>query len=105
MPTNPKRNKKLRPLRAPPPPPLITRPTQTQMMYQAQIVISVNPNGDIRILKHREHPTRKKLSVNQTVEIMADMLCRRKYNGSMKIFQEVKKKQLIKGIKKLLREE
>jgi hypothetical protein len=72
-------------------------------LYEATLSISIDYKNKINILKHRYEPHKSDLSIDDTINIMMDMLCRKVYDGRMIMFQEAMKINLCKAIKETLK--
>ena len=68
---------------------MITRPTITQKIYSSIQILSLDHDYELKLLKSRyKSITNKPLDVNESINIITDMLCKMLYNGSMALFQE-----------------
>lgn len=83
---------------------IISKPTQTQQLYTSNIVVSLDMNNNISIIKNRyENIKKSNLDVKESIDILLDMFCRMIYDGRMEMFQEATKIKLIKLIMKELK--
>lgn len=83
---------------------IISKPTQTQQLYTSNIVVSLDMNNNISIIKNRyENIKKSNLNVKESIDILLDMFCRMIYDGRMEMFQEATKIKLIKMIMKELK--
>ncbi len=74
-------------------------------LHEATIAISLDYKNTINIVKHRHQHKIDNMSVDESVEVMMDMLCRMIFRGRMDMFQEALKIKLCKTINKVLKEE
>ena len=81
----------------------ISRPTQIELLYKANLVISINNKNELHIVKNRWGENGQ-INLNEAIEIISDMLCKHKYDGRMDMFQEVKKQELIKSLKEIMKD-
>jgi len=82
---------------------MITRPTFSEKVYSAIQILSLDHDYELKLLKSRYTTvTKKPLSVNESINIMADMLCKMLYNGSMELFQEGMKIKITEAIRKTI---
>ena len=79
---------------------------QSSMMmhYTANIIISIDYNSRLNLIKDRFRPKKGDISLFEAVEIFSDMLCQAAFDGRMEIFQEGMKIQLIDTITKTIKE-
>lgn len=63
-------------------------------VYQAEIIVSIDHLNKVNILKHRYQVGKKDLSVDESIDVLLDILCQKVYNGSMNMFQEATKIEL-----------
>ena len=73
-----------------------------RMLYEATCVMSLHHDGYFEILKNRTTGTRGKISLDEAVEHMADMLAKAKFGKSMDMFQEGMKMKLVEVIHEVL---
>ena len=74
-------------------------------IYNADIVISLDKDAKVHILKNRYHWTHvNELSVDSVIDIITDILARNLFNNRLDIFREGLKTELIKSIKKTIKE-
>ena len=73
-----------------------------RMLYEATSVISLHHDGYFEILKNRESGKRGKISMEEAVEHIADMLAKVKFGKSMDMFQEGMRIKLIEVINEVL---
>ena len=72
-------------------------------LYTATIVLALDYNNNIDIIKHRHREKDQNMSVDDTVEIMMDMLCRMIFRGRMDMFQDALKQNLCEAVKETIR--
>lgn len=72
-------------------------------LYEAIIALTLDHLNNINIVKHRDETPQHNISIDKTVEIMMDMLCRMMYKGRMDLFQEGMKIKLIESINEILK--
>ena len=73
-------------------------------LYEANIAIVLNHLNQIDIIKHRHEKREKNLSIDKTIDVMMDMLCRMIFNGRMELFQEGMKIKLCEALNEILKE-
>ena len=83
------------------PPPARLRGGLLESLYNAKIVLSIDCENKFEILKHRyrEHG---EIGIVDTINVMADMLAKYIFNGSMEMFQEEIKQELIEAMSKVI---
>ena len=81
----------------------IASPSRMQLLYEANLVISINNKNELHIVKNRWGENGQ-INLNEAIEIISDMLCKHKYDGRMNMFQEVKKQELIKSLKEIMKD-
>lgn len=77
-------------------------PMSREKIYQAQVVIALGINHDIQIMKNRYTYNTGSVDINIAIEVIADMLTRAKFDGSMKMFQEGMRLKLIEAMNDVL---
>jgi hypothetical protein len=74
-------------------------------LYKANIVVSLDHKNNLNIIKHRHQQKASNMPVDNSVDVMMDMLCRMIFRGRMDMFQEALKIKLCETINKVLKEE
>ena len=75
------------------------KPSFHSMLYEANIVISLDHKNDINILKDRySGEVDKNLSKTEVIEMLSRILSLYIFKGRMVMFQEAMKEQLVKQI-------
>ena len=80
-----------------------TSPTMT--LHEATIALTLDHKNTINTIKHRYQHKIFNMNVDQSVEVMMDMLCRMIFRGRMDMFQEALKIKLCETISEVLKEE
>lgn len=83
-------------------PPLIKRPTKTMLLYEANIIISLDNKHNLNVIKDRYTGIVKDLSMSEAIEKIADILVIYVFKGRMTMFQDAMKTQLIKRITNII---
>jgi len=71
-------------------------------LYEAIIALSLDHLNNINLLKHRDKTIEHNMSIDRSIDIMMDMLCRMLYKGRMELFQEGMKIKLCEAINKVI---
>ena len=79
-----------------------SKPSFSMMLYEANIVISLDREHNISILKDRYSGINKNLSTAEVIEMLSRILSLYIFKGRMKIFQEAMKTQLIERINDII---
>lgn len=82
--------------------PYKTGSSTTIGLYESSIALVLDYRNNINLLKHKYEKLDHDLTINRTVDIMMDMLCRMIYQGRMDLFQEGMKIKLCEAIIKVL---
>lgn len=71
-------------------------------LYTSNIMLSLDHLNNIKVAKHRYRKKKQNMTIDETVEVMMDMLCRMIFRGRMEMFQEALKQELCIVIKETL---
>lgn len=82
----------------------IKEPATITGLYESIIAIVLDHKNQINIIKHRYASKEQNLSINTTIDVMMDMLCRMIFNGRMELFQEGMKIKLCEALNEILKE-
>jgi hypothetical protein len=74
-------------------------------LYNANIVISVNYDGSVNIIKNRHGIHGENQSLDTTIDVIANILTTTIFKGSLDMFQEGLKIKLVESIIKTIKEE
>lgn len=72
-------------------------------IYHSEIIVAIDDLNRVNILKHRYQALDMDLSVDESIDILLDILCKKVYNGSMNMFQEATKIELKEVIYNILK--
>jgi len=73
----------------------IKRPTALEKLYQASQVLSIDHKNKLHVLKDRFSGEPGPIDIEKAIEIMANMLTHKVFDGSMDMFQETMKMKLV----------
>lgn len=80
----------------------ITRPTQSELLYNANLAIYVDHKNGVMIHKNRWGP-HGKVNTSELIEILCRVLVEHIFDGRMKMFQEGMRKRLQYAMKRIVK--
>lgn len=82
------------------------RQSFNMQLYNANILLSLDSNSNMHILKNRYRETNKEyeISIENAIDIIAEILVEYIFKGRIKLFKEGLKAELIKSINKTIKE-
>ena len=81
-----------------------SRPTLTERMYAAHVVIFFNPKDGVQIHKNRYGSAKGKVSTSALISILVKLLVHNIFEKRMKLFKVGMEMRLKKAIKKIVKE-